>query len=118
MTLQRVQRALAIFVGLFVLYTAATGPFEGLIQRALFLALVTCLGFALFPLGAGKSWRPVGIAVDLALCAVSVAACGYVVVNYDAIMTTLPWATTLDKTLTVGLVLACLLYTSPSPRDS
>jgi TRAP transporter 4TM/12TM fusion protein len=108
MTLQRVQRALAIFVGLFVLYTAATGPFEGLIQRALFLALVTCLGFALFPLGAGKPWRPAGLAVDLALCAVSVAACGYVVVNYDAIMTTLPWATALDKALTVGLVLAVL----------
>ncbi|RKT35267.1 TRAP transporter 4TM/12TM fusion protein [Roseovarius halotolerans] len=108
MTLERVQRGLAILVGLFVLYTAATGPFEGLIQRALFLAFVTCLGFALFPLGAGKSWRPAGIAIDLAFCAVSVAACAYVVVNYDKIMTTLPWATTFDKALTVGLVLAVL----------
>lgn len=108
MTLERVQRALAILVGLFVLYTAATGPFEGLIQRALFLALVTCLGFALYPLGAGKSWRPAGLAADLALSGVSVAACAYVVVNYDKIMTTLPWATTLDMALTAGLVLAVL----------
>ncbi|WP_136637751.1 TRAP transporter permease [Pseudooceanicola onchidii] len=108
MTAERVQRGLAIVVGLFVLYTAATGPFEGLIQRALFLALVSCLGFALYPLGAGKPWRPVGLAIDLGLSAVSVAACLYVVVNYDKIMTTLPWATTLDMALTAGLVVSVL----------
>ena len=108
MTLERVQKGLAVLVGLFVLYTAATGPFEGLIQRALFLALVTCLGFALYPLGAGKPWRPAGLALDLALSAVSVAACAYVVVHYDEIMTTLPWATALDMALTAGLVLAVL----------
>ncbi len=86
MTAERIQKGLATIVGLFVLYTAATGPFEGLIQRALFLALVTALGFALYPLGAGKSWRPVGLAVDIALTVVTIAACGYVVVNYDRIM--------------------------------
>ena len=108
MTLARIQGGLAFVVGLFVLYTAATGPFEGLIQRALFLALVTCLGFALHPLGAGRSWRPIGLAVDLALCAAAVGACGYVVVQYETIMTTLPWATSLDMALTAGLVLAVL----------
>ncbi|WP_121631909.1 TRAP transporter permease [Tropicibacter alexandrii] len=106
--LQTIQKGLAILVGVFVFYTAATGPFEGLIQRALFLALVTALGFALYPLGAGKGWRPVGLAIDLALCAVVLAACGYVVWHYDEIMTSLPWATALDKALTVGLVLAVL----------
>ncbi|MGR3821836.1 MAG: TRAP transporter permease [Salipiger marinus] len=108
MTAERVQKGLAILVGAFVFYTAATGPFEGLIQRALFLALVCCLGFALYPLGAGTRWRPAGLALDLALSAVVLAACGYVVWNYDAIMTTLPWATTLDMVLTAGLVLAVL----------
>ena len=108
MTAERVQKGLAILVGAFVFYTAATGPFEGLIQRALFLALVCCLGFALYPLGAGTRWRPAGLALDLALSAVVLAACGYVVWNYDAIMTTLPWATTLDMLLTAGLVLAVL----------
>lgn len=108
MTLERLQKGLAILVGAFVFYTAATGPFEGLIQRALFLALVTTLGFALYPLGAGKSWRPVGLAVDLGLTAVTLAACGYVVWNYDRIMTTLPWATTLEMSLTIGLVFAVL----------
>ena len=108
MTLERIQKALAILVGAFVFYTAATGPFEGLIQRAVFLALVICLGFALFPLGAGRPWRPVGLAVDLALTAVAVGACGYVVWNFETIMGSLPWATTLDMALTVGLVVAVL----------
>ncbi|NDV48966.1 MULTISPECIES: TRAP transporter fused permease subunit [unclassified Salipiger] len=108
MTLERVQKGLAILVGAFVFYTAATGPFEGLIQRAIFLALVASLGFALYPLGAGKSWRPLGLAIDLVLCAVTVGSCGYVVWNYDEIMTSLPWATTLDMALTVGLVLSVL----------
>ncbi|MFN3210098.1 MAG: TRAP transporter permease [Roseovarius sp.] len=108
MTIGRIQKGLAICVGLFVLYTAGTGPFEGLIQRALFLALVTALGFALYPLGAGTRWRPLGLAVDLGLTAVTVAACGYVVVNYDRIMTELPWATGIDMALTLGLVMAVL----------
>lgn len=95
-TLERVQRALAILAGAFVFYTAATGPFEGLIQRAVILALVTCLGFALFPLGAGKPWRPVGLVIDLALAALAVAACGYVVWHFETIMGSLPWATVLD----------------------
>ncbi|MDM8168012.1 TRAP transporter fused permease subunit [Roseovarius sp.] len=108
MTAERIQKGLAILVGLFVLYTAATGPFEGLIQRALFLALVTTLGFALYPLGAGKTWRPVGLVIDLTLTAITLTACAYVVANYDRIMTELPWATRFDMVLTAGLVLAVL----------
>jgi TRAP transporter 4TM/12TM fusion protein len=108
MTLERVQKALAILVGVFVFYTAATGPFEGLIQRAVFLALVCSLGFALFPLGAGRSWRPAGLVIDLALCAATLAACAYVVWNYDEIMTSLPWATATDKLLTLALVASVL----------
>ncbi|MBU1315929.1 MAG: TRAP transporter fused permease subunit [Alphaproteobacteria bacterium] len=108
MTLSRVQKSLAIIVGAFVFYTAATGPFEGLIQRAIFLALVSCLGFALYPLGRGKPWRPLGLAIDVTLAAVTVAACGYIVWHYDSIMTTLPWATTLDMTLTAAVVLSVL----------
>lgn len=108
MTLERIQSALALFVGAFVFYTAATGPFEGLIQRALFLALVSALGFALYPLGAGKPWRAVGLAIDVVLTSVTVAACGYVVWHYDEIMTSLPWASALDIGLTAGLVIAVL----------
>ena len=106
--LARTQRTLGLALGAFVFYTAATGPFEGLIQRALFLALVVCLGLALHPLGAGTRWRPAGLAIDLVLAGVSLAACGYVVVEYERIMTSLPWASATDVALTVGLVVAVL----------
>lgn len=104
----RIRDGFALLVGIFVFYTAATGPFESLIQRAVFLALVTCLGLILFPLGKDTSWRKAGIVIDLLLAVVTVSACSYIVVNYDEIMTTLPWATSLDMALTVGLVVAVL----------
>ncbi|AXS42215.1 TRAP transporter fused permease subunit [Breoghania sp. L-A4] len=106
--LTRVRDSLALLVGAFVFYTAATGPFESLIQRAIFLALVACLGLAVYPAGAGRPWRPIGLMLDLVLAATTIGACGYIVVNYDEIMTTLPWATALDKALTVGLVVTVL----------
>ncbi|WP_417772127.1 TRAP transporter permease [Stappia sp.] len=105
---KKLSAALAVLVGAFVLWTAGAGPFESLIQRAIFLALVVCLGLTLYPLGAGTRWRPVGLAVDLAMAACTLAACTYVVVNYDRIMTELPWATSLDMALTVGLTLSVL----------
>ncbi|WP_417798823.1 TRAP transporter permease [Terasakiella pusilla] len=106
--LAHVQRAFAVLVGLFVFYTAATGPFEGLIQRAVFLALVCLLGFSLYPLGAKKTWYRIGLMIDAVLSSVAVAACAYIVVNYDRIMTELPWATTLDLALNAGLVVVIL----------
>src|SRR3546814_16351623 len=62
----------------------------------------------MFPLGAGKRWRPFGLAIDLAAAAISVAACVYVITHYDEIMNDLPTATTLDIVLTAGLVLSIL----------
>ena len=104
----RIRDGFALLVGIFVFYTAATGPFESLIQRAVFLALVTCLGLSLYPLGKGTGWRTFGLIVDLLMAAVTIGACSYIVVNYDEIMTTLPWATRLDMALTVGLVVTVL----------
>ena len=106
MTLERIQKGLAILVGGFVFYTAATGPFEGLIQRAIFLALVTTLGFALYPLGASKTWRPIGLAVDLTVMAITISACGFVVWNYKEDSATLPWAASLDNALAGELATA------------
>ncbi|WP_439561892.1 TRAP transporter permease [Roseinatronobacter sp.] len=105
---EALSKGLALIIGFFVFYTAATGPFESLIQRALFIGLVVALGLTIYPLGAGKSWRPIGLVVDLTLACVTIAACGYIVVNYDAIMTSLPWATMADKVLTLGLVVTLL----------
>lgn len=107
-TSERVVASLAVLVGLFVFYTAATGPFEGLIQRAIFLALVVLLGLALYPLGKGKKWRKYGLMVDLSLACMTLVSCSYVVINYDRIMTSLPWATTLDIVLTVALLITVL----------
>lgn len=108
MTIDRIRNFLSLIVGGFVFYTAATGPFEGLIQRAVFVALVVCLGLAIYPLGAGKNWRPVGLFIDLTMAVITLSACGYIIKNYDRIMTSLPYAETLDIVLTVGLVFTVL----------
>ncbi|MCA1939671.1 MAG: TRAP transporter fused permease subunit [Caenispirillum bisanense] len=105
---KQLSTALALAVGGFVFYTTAVGPFEALVQRAVFLALVLCLGLALYPLGAGKAWRPLGAVLDLAAAAWAVVACGYIVVNYQEIMNSLPWARPLDIALVAGLVLVIL----------
>lgn len=101
-------KLMAALLGLFILYTSAFGSFEGLIQRAIFVALIVLLGLLMFPLGAGKGWRPLGIVVDLIAAGISVAACAYTVVNYDEIMGSLPTATHLDIALTTGIVLTVL----------
>jgi TRAP transporter 4TM/12TM fusion protein len=108
MTLSQASKAMALVIGAFVFFTAAYGPYEAMVQRAIFLALVICLGLTQYPLGKDRPWRPVGLAVDLALVIVSLAACVYILLNSDRIMSELPWATPLDMALTAGLVLAVL----------
>jgi TRAP transporter 4TM/12TM fusion protein len=106
--LDKVAKFMSILVGLFVFYTAAFGPFESLVQRALFLAMVICLGLAIYPLGRGTRWRPIGIIVDFMIAAATLAAATSVIIRYDEIMTTLMWASTTDKLLTIGLVVSVL----------
>ncbi len=105
---KRAITALALLLALFILYTSAFGVFEALVQRSVFVALAVCLGVLQFPLGEGTNWRPVGIAVDAAIIAVTLAACGYVLVSADAIMTSLPTAGATEIWLTVALVAAIL----------
>jgi TRAP transporter 4TM/12TM fusion protein len=101
-------KIMAVFIGLFVLYTSATGPFESLVQRALFLGQVVTLAALMYPLAANSRLRPLGITVDLALVIMTWVACGYIALNYDDIMNALPWATGWDLVMTAGLVLAIL----------
>jgi TRAP transporter 4TM/12TM fusion protein len=101
-------RGLALTLGGLILYTSATGPFESLVQRGIFLALVILLGLTVYPLGAGKRWRPLGVAFDLALAVGTVLACGYVVMNYERILIELPWASTRDMLFTGVLLVAIL----------
>jgi TRAP transporter 4TM/12TM fusion protein len=105
---QRGITALSALLSLFILYTCATGPFESIIQRAIFLAILICLGVLYYPLGDNRKWRPVGMAIDAAMVLASLTACAYVIVNYDMIMTTLPMATPRDILMTAALSLVIL----------
>ncbi|WNL41252.1 TRAP transporter fused permease subunit [Halomonas sp. PAMB 3264] len=104
-------KGLALTLGGLILFTSATGPFESLVQRSLFLALVILLGLAVYPLGDGKRWRPIGIAIDLVLAVGVVLACGYVALNYEQILVELPWATPRDMVL-AGVLLVAILELS------
>ena len=99
---------LSVLLGLFVLYTCATGPFASIIQRAVFLAILVCLGVMSFPLGSGTRWRLAGIVIDSCMALVALTACVYVNVNYEKIMTTLPMAETHDILMTAALVFIVL----------
>ncbi|MEC9483225.1 MAG: TRAP transporter fused permease subunit [Halomonas sp.] len=90
------------------MYTSAAGPFDSLVQRSVFLALVVLLGLAIYPLVAGTRWRPLGIAIDLALAASAVVACSYIAVNQNRILIELPWATSWDMLMTAALVVTVL----------
>ncbi|MBS9405416.1 TRAP transporter fused permease subunit [Halomonas sp. TRM85114] len=105
---EHLTRGLALTLGGLILYTAATGPFESLIQRSIFLALVILLGLTVYPLGTGTRWRPLGIALDLVLAVGAVLACGYVAMNSERILVELPWASTRDMLFTGVLLVAIL----------
>ena len=100
---QRGITLLSAILSLFILYTCATGPFESIIQRAIFLAILICLGVLIIRFGrveqmaaAGDGRRRrdgPGVAYRLHLCHF----------NYDMIMTTLPMAKPQDIVMTTLL---------------
>ena len=100
--------ALAGALGLFILYTSFFGAFESLIQRAIFVTVIGVLGFVMFPLGAGKPWRAWGLALDVLLASSLVAACVYIIANFDRIMTELPWAQPHEIALAAGAIAVVL----------
>ncbi|ALM53271.1 TRAP transporter permease [Halomonas huangheensis] len=103
-----ISRCLALLLGALILYSAAFGSFESLVQRSLFLSLVILLGLTLYPLGQGRAWRPLGLLVDALLAVGTVIACGYVATHHQQILTELPWATTRDLWLCALLVATIL----------
>lgn len=100
--------ALSLFVGLFVFYTSFFGAFETLVQRAIFVALIACMGVMLFPLGRSRRWRALGILIDLGMAAWVCVSAGYVIANFTEIMTGLPFAEPLDAWLGFGTLLVIL----------
>jgi TRAP transporter 4TM/12TM fusion protein len=105
---KRAVSVIALILGLFILYTSAFGAFEALVQRSAFLALIVVLGLLHYPLGAGKRWRLVGVAIDMTLGAAAVGTCIWIGVHVDEIMTSLPSAGKIEIVMTAGLVLVIL----------
>jgi TRAP-type uncharacterized transport system fused permease subunit len=99
---------LAVGIGLFVFYTSYFGSFETLIQRAVFVAMIVSLSVLLFPLGRGKSWRPLGAIIDVAISVFVVASASYIVLNFERIMNNLPFAEQIDVILGFGTLLIIL----------
>jgi TRAP transporter 4TM/12TM fusion protein len=105
---KRAVAAVALALGLLILYTAAAGSFGSLVQRPVFLAFIVVLGLLHHPLGAGRRWRPLGLAVDVALGASAVASCAWVAWNADVIMNSLPEAAEPEMAMAAVLVVAIL----------
>ena len=99
---------LATGIGLFVVYTSFFGAFETLIQRAVFVAMITVLGLLLFPLNLGQKFRIVALSLDLAAAGLVVWAAVYIVLNFERIMTDLPFANNIDLFLGYGTLLVIL----------
>ena len=108
MSRHKIVNILAILLSLFILYTSGRGPFELLIQRSVFAALVICLGLAEFPLFKGSRFAVLGMVIDGILAVASVAACLVVTKNYAFIMEELPVATGMDIFLTAILLFTVL----------
>lgn len=104
----RASSALALMLGLFVLYTSAFGALDALVQRAVFLALIVALGLLRYPLGAGQVWRPVGIGIDALMALVAIGGCAWIAWQADDIMNSLPTAGPFEMAMAAGLVLVIL----------
>ncbi len=104
----RAAEALALLIGLFVFYTSFAGAFETLNQRATFVAMIVAMAVLLYPTGGGRRWRPLGIALDMAMVGWVIASAAYVIVNFERIMVQLPFAEPVDAWLGFGTLLIVL----------
>ncbi len=104
----RLAEGLALLIGLFVFYTSFAGAFETLNQRAAFVTMIVVMAVLLYPTGGGTRWRPLGIAIDVAMAAWVAVAAGYVIANFERIMNSLPFAEPLDVWLGFGTLIVVL----------
>ncbi len=102
----RAMSVTAVALAAFVLYTSAFGPWPNLMNRAIFVGLAFILTFGLYP------WRHgarAGIGVlDVAGMALGVAACVYIVVQYEWIMENPAESTTVSFWLGLALIVLVL----------
>jgi TRAP transporter 4TM/12TM fusion protein len=102
---ERAARLLALALTGFIVWTTIFGPFPNIQQRAIVLCLVFAMGFLLFPAGGRRLGAAVRL-MDLALFAVTAAACAYVFVNYFDLMMFPSTPTVTAVWLGIGLCIA------------
>ncbi|WP_040485567.1 TRAP transporter permease [Lutibaculum baratangense] len=105
---ERLRQAVALVIGVFILYTASMGPFDSLIQRSIMVALVITLGVLSFPSPFASRHPLVANLVDAVFWAGSMAACLFVTFSANWILTSLPMAGPLHIGLTIVLVVTIL----------
>ncbi len=107
----RFMSIMAVIAACFVLYTSGWGPWQSVMNRAMFLALAFVLAFGFHPARrrAGAKGRGGRIAVlDLVAMAVGAAACVYVIVQYDWIVENPSESTRVSFWLGLALVVLVL----------
>ena len=98
----------AVTIGAFMLFTSAFGALESLVQRSIFLALVSIMGLAIYPLWKGTKYARLGLVIDIAAGLLMTVACGYIIQNYTYIMDTSPFAEKADIILCYGALLVIM----------
>lgn len=84
---ERLIRAVALVLGGFVFFTAAFGAFETLIQRSVFVAMITILGMAIYPPSRNGTKRGVlATVIDTLLVLIVVAGAVYIIVRFEDLM--------------------------------
>jgi TRAP transporter 4TM/12TM fusion protein len=83
---ERAAQLIALGLTGFVVWTTIVGPFPNIQQRAIVLCLVFAMGFMLYPAPALRGLGQWTRLLDLALFAMTAAACTYVFVNYFDLM--------------------------------
>jgi TRAP transporter 4TM/12TM fusion protein len=100
-------KSIAVLFSVFQLYTGAFGVFEAQVQRPAHLLFALALVFLLYPYKVRKGVsRPHPL--DLVLCALSIAAAGYSIVNYETIVESAGFYSQLDFAVSVAGVLLTL----------
>lgn len=95
---------LSLVLAVFVLSTSATGAFESILQRAIFVALIVPLGLLLMPLNLGPRLGWLALIIDGAAALCVVAASVRVGLRFEEIMTDFPIASPFDVALTLGAI--------------
>ena len=103
--------AIALALAAFHLYTGAFGALPNIQQRAPHVGLCLILALLLFSPGRRLDGSRTALAVDALLMAAVLITCGWVVVEYDRIMSIGFFPTSLDTWLGVALTLVLLEVT-------